>query len=712
MPEKNPNVEQTEKVLSSFRIFCVHQGNGAGAYDNKKPEYMFNEYEPVKTDKKFPFNIFKKSLNVTQNNNDSIIEFMFEMKKGTMPVKEVAKYAKNFINKLGDSEKFGDKYKYELFYELKYKNNRTGKTFMLPRRTVLQSAAEFKKKRMLELMYDYDTEYESGMTYVKEVGKTIETNDCLYKCLKTVPAFKNAFKKPEDFKTFMGVGRNDKVPIDKFHLIEEHVKEIALYVYGDAKYISKKTSGMPIRLEAYEDHIELQNIDEGEKVYGVSNHERFPLIYERCTGYYNIYNAETDTHTTMKHEEFKRIKNNPHIYNGKPQKYILVEHGRELTDSLDEDGNVKKDEYGCDVKRSLTMEEQYKFFCESANQMKKATDGLINLYKTGSYNTTIQKLMIDLGINKIIPDDIDQHEANFLQKASRGAYTYAEKYEGIGYDYDFVSCFPSIMASHLFYIPIRKPSFEHLTELPTVLKVGIYRCIIAEGIPSFTYNYTNHYTHIDINYARKAIKTEKLDIPMPQIIIDGEENAMIYEGKRIQNEDGTFQEPKTIASKHVYSDLIHLLFKLKQDGVLGAKHLLSHVWGYLCRSNQIHMSFKSEKGYVLRPSKTITAIVYNGNENEYIISHIDKSRIFESSHARLKPFLLAKSREKLLNVIAPIRESHHMVFAHTDGFILTKPIENFVSSNELGGLKYKGYYKRIVINHSRSKHGVLIKPSN
>ena len=640
------------------------------------------------------------------------------MKNGTMALKEVSKYANNFIADLGKSKNFGNNYKYELFYQLKMKNNKTGKEFLLPRRTQLQSYDEYNKTSMSNTLhragiYSFD-EYDSGMTYVSAVGTSIETNDCLYKCLKTVPAFKNAFKTPAEFKTFMGVERNDKVPIDKFHLIEEHVKEISLYVYGDAKYISKKTTGMPIRLEAYEDHIELQNIDNGEKVYYVSDHERKPLIYEMCTGHYNIYDGETDTHSTMKHDEFTRIKKNPHRYDGKQQQYILVERGREVTDATDENGNVKKDAYGCNVKRHLTKEEQYKFFIDSADQMKKATDGVINFYKTGSYNTTIQKLMIDLGINKIIPDDIDQHEALFIQNASQGSIMYAEKnYEGVGYDYDFVSCYPSIMANHMFYIPCRKPEFKQLTELPEILKVGIYRVKIADGIPLFKYNKHNYYTHIDINYARKAIK--KLDIQMPTMIMDDDVNAMIYEGKRVMNEDGTYQEPKTIASKHMYGDLISLLFKLKQDSILGAKPLLSQIWGYLCRSNEIRMPFKENKGYLMRPDKTITGIIYNGKsedgkDNEYIISHIEKSRRFECNHARLKPFILAKAREKILNVVAPIQESHLVRHIHTDGFILSKPIENFVSSNELGCLKWKGRYEKIVINNVMDKHGILTKP--
>jgi hypothetical protein len=106
--------------------------------------------------------------------------------------------------------------------------------------------------------------------------------------------------------------------------------------------------------------------------------------------------------------------------------------------------------------------------------LKEASNGLINLFKTGSYYDTALSLF-NKYTNTIFPDHIEQDEATWIQNTSIGAMITCEPYERLAYKYDICSQYPSILNSKYFLIPIKRGSFQLLNEIPPIPSFGIYR---------------------------------------------------------------------------------------------------------------------------------------------------------------------------------------------------------------------------------------------
>src|ERR1700728_2682506 len=122
-------------------------------------------------------------------------------------------------------------------------------------------------------------------------------------------------------------------------------------------------------------------------------------------------------------DDLSKMKKYPHVFpdSGKPNPYTLIP---------------------CDEKSTLTQ--TYIDFCTFADELKLATNGWINCYKTET-DTKTAKELFNRYTKTIIPDVIEQDEAEWIENMNMGSMIWADYYKGPAYYYDITSEYPSIM---------------------------------------------------------------------------------------------------------------------------------------------------------------------------------------------------------------------------------------------------------------------------
>ena len=164
-------------------------------------------------------------------------------------------------------------------------------------------------------------------------------------------------------------------------------------------------------------------------IHGIAKYEKIPVIYE-----------ETE--------------NGVYCYDGENYGYITTEQKRELRSLKTPHILIKKNDK---EDKEKDLKEIYDEFIKDADELKKETKEVINMYKTGrDTQTAIYLAFKFLNEKKIIPDPITLKEYEWLEDASQGALIFGEKYAGEGYKYDLNSAYPSIYSSCYFLIPIKE----------------------------------------------------------------------------------------------------------------------------------------------------------------------------------------------------------------------------------------------------------------
>jgi hypothetical protein len=342
-----------------------------------------------------------------------------------------------------------------------------------------------------------------------------------------------------------------------------------------------------------------------------------------------------------------------------------------------------------------SLKQTYEQFIKDATTLKKETDGVINMFKTGSVYDTA-RCLIDKFTKTIVVDPIEQDEAIFLQKATTGALMYYEKYEGPAYKYDLVSHYPSIMSDQHFRIPIKRGEFRNITkdefeeETREFFRYGIYRCkVFTDDKKMFRQNNDNYYTHYDLTMAKK--RGYKIEL-----IEDGKPNCLLY------------SREKVITGYRMFHDYVKLLFDLKKKGITTAKLILNIIWGLMAQRNMRKTkctTIEKDKNFIdiseddmidsIKPSKF--------GEDGFLLKLQETVKYYKYDHARIGPFLLAKGRERIAEVIGSYEDS--LVRLHTDGFILKTAMkrEHIDLGTDLGQLKYEGYCPNVSITNYATK---------
>jgi len=466
-------------------------------------------------------------------------------------------------------------------------------------------------------------------------GGSSKNNDCLYQCLSSVLYNDLPFKSDYDLKKFLKIPINSKVDISLISKIETKLKNIQINVTGDYVYISNIKSNKVINLKLLNEHYTLDINKQNAKVKHVSYKDRKPIIYDKNT--FMCFDGKKEFYLTKEHRTdiFKWRTN-----------YILVNKN-----------------YG------ESFEKEYLMFQQDAEILKKESNGLINLFKTGNNKTTALELF-DRFTKHISTNKLKQVESNFISKVS-GALIFHEKYEGPAYQYDIKSMYPSIMKSSQLF-PIKEGELKYITKLSEkdYYEFGIYRCIIKGSDKIFKFNKHNHYTHIDL----KCAKELGLNI---DLIIDDQPNFIYY------------SRDKLITGNELFGQFVDVMFSLKEKKLTQrSKQILNILWGALCEKNtKKKIIMPKDKLLIEQDSKLISIRPFNDDSTIFEYSRNDDQ--YKSGFARIGPFLMSKGRKIISDIMKPYKDI--VVRCHTDGIVLKENPIGIKSGSELGELSFDGY---------------------
>lgn len=509
---------------------------------------------------------------------------------------------------------------------------------------------------------DQEDNFHSVMFYfypTSSKGGTSLHNDCLYDCLFQLLGLDLLpFSKPEQLKFFLRLYRDDPVDIALIPRLESKIK-IKINVSGDYTYVSNYNSQREINLKLLNGHY---TIDPSKSKYVyIPSTEKQLLLYDNA--FFIAYDGEKEF--PLSYNEYISIVRNE-------TKYRIINRS-----------NPK-----------ISLEMEYKQTMTEIDQIKEASKGEINYYKTYNDKNTALTLFHHLTRTVPNPEQISQLEAEWINEASNSALMYHQlNYEGQGYNYDIKSMYPSIMKSRNFLIPIKAGTFEYIERFENnFVRYGIYRAIIKPSSNNdinklFKFVRNNFYTHYDI---RRAMDLN-LEI---ELINDGQANALVY------------HRDKCITGSELFGQYVDKLFDLKQKKVKRAKAILNILWGALSQKDVI-------KKDVRKHSKTILTIPENAqftirpslhDENQSLVQYIRNDKRYKTNFARICPFLIAKGRFDISKIMEPYKEN--LVRCHTDGFILTEEGTNLRLGDDLGDLVFEEYNQHIqIINMNK----VIIK---
>ena len=484
-------------------------------------------------------------------------------------------------------------------------------------------------------------------------------NDCLYNVLeRIIYNFDRYFKTPESFKKYLGLKRDDKVPISLIGKVEEKLKIFQINVRGDYIHTSIIKSEKQINLTLINEHYELDKTRTRKPICkNISYNEKIPLLYDKIT--YEAYDGEIVR--KLSKEEYNDISNNF------KSKYIIIHR------------QTQKD-------KTLTLKEEYDELIPIINTLKKESNGYINLYKSGSYKNAGLDLFDRFTKFMSEPDEILQDESVWIHEASKGsALIWAEPYEGELYKYDVKSLYPHLMTLPTLKFPIKRGEFIILDKFGEFFQFGIYRCVIKKSDDSninklFKFNGNHYYTSISLEHAKKL----GLDI---QLIQDSKPNFLYY------------SREKLITFNEVFKPYVEFLFELKDKGIDKAKFILNILWGALCEIDK--KRFYDDKEINIQPDEEIMFFRPSNFDDDVDVIVINKiNKKYKTNYARLCPFLLSKGRSHMSNIMFENREHIHRI--QTDGFLSDKLIHSNIDV-KIGELKYEGFTESGIITNCLNK---------
>ena len=340
-----------------------------------------------------------------------------------------------------------------------------------------------------------------------------------------------------------------------------------------------------------------------------------------------------------------------------------------------------------------TLKETYDIFISDADIMLELTNGLINMYQTGKDKNTALKLFYNSN-DCVLPEPIQDEEAQWLMNSTKGAMVFAEEYAGQCYKYDYVSNYPSLMIQESFLIPMKRGTFTTVDGTQKHYKCGIYRCIIdIKNSKLLKQNDLNYYCHTDIN---RAIEL-KYNI---EFIDDGEPNALIYE------------RSDCVTGKQLFKKYVDILFPLKQK-CKRVKKLLAILHGALAEKHicdkMVDLDKPQEHQFSMYVPVAICPVDGDGEDFKVMVSYDIPTKRYATDYGRLETFLLASGRNRMSRLFtsSAVNNVDDIVRCHTDS-VFSKTKLKCKTGNDLDELKYEGYCENVIIKNIRKPIGDFI----
>ena len=483
-------------------------------------------------------------------------------------------------------------------------------------------------------------------------------NDCLFNCIKAVLHDEMPWVYPASFKKFLKLERNDMVDISMLPMIEKKLNSFRINVSGDHTYTSTMKCQRLINLKLSNSHFKLVTITGALKIKGLAFEDKIPLFYDNYDSINNTYSIDNGKQV-LSTEQFQKIKSKPIT-----SKYILIRT----------DKNFKG-----------TLKEEHDQFIHDADILKSKTDGLINLYRTGSNRKAALNLFNHFQ-KSIVAEPIRQTESSWISAASYAAIIFADKYEGPAYQYDVCSHYPSSMSNKFMLFPTKEGTFDNITDDKIVFRnpYGIYRCIItlSDDIHTnklFRLNPRNYYTHIDLQCAYEL----KLKVTMIQ---DGQPNQLYY------------KRDDLVTGRQLFGQYFDYMFKLKEQKIPRAKEIINVLWGGLSEKHILEKTIDVDSiTPMIIPENHNIDTITQVNETKFLVKYYENDSFYVTNFARIAPFILSRGRERITFLMKPY--IHHVVRSHTDSLYTDIPI-NIVTGNKMGDVKYVGHCAHVKIHNN------------
>ena len=345
---------------------------------------------------------------------------------------------------------------------------------------------------------------------------------------------------------------------------------------------------------------------------------------------------------------------------------------------------ILKKPYGYDfilVKYDGTnIKKDYKDYIDEIERIKILSDGRINMYQTGTYSNTAMCLFNSM--NKIKADTVDKYEIPFLENG--GGVRYARPYAGKAYKYDICSCYPAIMKSKTFKVPINKGTLTSMSTDAIIkkryLQYGIYNVsITCDDRLKFTTQTSNMYSHIEVNYAKQ------LNLTIESL-----------------GEHLIFNSDDLVTGYSVFNEFITYMFDMKKkDKVF--KKILNTLWGGL-----------TAKSGGVRTIKMLYSEIDTRQNQILKMSPIDRDTcdvtikypvlFYKSNYARLNAFILGQARVNMHKTFNKIGYDT-VLYSHTDSIVTNKRIQYDILKfgDDLGMWKFEGVSNNCTVTNM-NKH--------
>jgi len=295
-------------------------------------------------------------------------------------------------------------------------------------------------------------------------------------------------------------------------------------------------------------------------------------------------------------------------------------------------------------------------------------------------------------------DPVTVIEEQYMSLCFNGGLTYCEEYEGECYGYDYNSFYPRMLANETFSIPT-KHGYEKYTDVKyhmenNTLQYGMYYVEIKSSNPHakkiFGFSKHDVYTHYSIKFAYKH--RVKYGFTFGFWSEEDGHNSFIYED---EDED----LPNCKSGRLFFGTWLQRLTDMRKlypkNKLL--KHLLSSLWGSLCRKRTIMKTYDQivEEGLDVSCDNTgqyeILEHYFKDNGKDYYKLR-NNLEPYHYGLARIKCFLVARGRN--LTATLAMKNIDNVIRIHTDAVCFSQPvdvshIENLMPENKTtGNLKW------------------------
>lgn len=280
-------------------------------------------------------------------------------------------------------------------------------------------------------------------------------------------------------------------------------------------------------------------------------------------------------------------------------------------------------------------------------------------------------------------EDIDNIEYEWIRKCNNAGLTYCEKGRHKDcHGYDYKSQYPSILADENFHIPTKRGVEKTITELTyPKIETGFYKvkisCNNKNFNKAFAYSKDHVYTNTSLMFAFKHQKEFNVNIQLST----RPNNCYTY-GFLTTKANPT----GVIKCSHVFHKWYNYLFELKQafpkNGLV--KLMTSALWGRLAQYNRLFVTddeiFEKKLDicfeYNPKHQYYVRDFTYNHKKGVEVMELVNTKQPFKFNIARIKPFLLSKSRS-LTGTIA-MKYIDDVVRIHTDNVTFNKQHDDVI----------------------------------